>query len=60
MEYLSCEERLKELVFFSLERRRLQGDLVVAFQCVKGTYKEDGDKVFSRACWDRTRDMVLN
>jgi len=27
----------------------------VAFQYLKGAYKKDGDKLFSRACCDRTR-----
>jgi len=27
----------------------------VAFQHLKGAYKKDGDKLFSRACCDRTR-----
>ena len=27
----------------------------MAFQCLKGDYKKDGDKLFSRACCDRTR-----
>jgi len=27
----------------------------VAFQYLKGAYKKDGDKLFSRACSDRTR-----
>jgi len=27
----------------------------VAFQYLKGAYKKDGDKVFSKACCDRTR-----
>ncbi|KAK4819009.1 hypothetical protein QYF61_024125 [Mycteria americana] len=56
MEHLSYEERLRELGLFSLEKRRLCGDLVVAFQYLKGAYKKDGDKRFSRACCDRTRD----
>ncbi|KAK4815290.1 hypothetical protein QYF61_026195 [Mycteria americana] len=48
LEHLSCEDRLRELGLFSLETRRLQGDLIAAFQ-------KDGDKLFSRACCDRTR-----
>ena len=55
MEHLSYEERLRELELFSLEKRRLQGELIVAFQYLKGAYKKDGDKPFSRACCDRTR-----
>jgi len=40
---------------FSLEKRRLQGDLIVAFQYFKGAYRKDGDRLFSRASCDRTR-----
>ena len=60
MEHLSYEERLRELGLFSLEKRRLQGELIVAFQYLKGAYKKDGDKLFTRACCDTTRGNVLN
>jgi len=55
MEHLCYEERLRGLGLFSLEKRRLRGDLTAAFKCLKEAYKKDGDKLFSRACCDRTR-----
>jgi len=46
LEPLCCEERLRELGLFSLEKRRLWVDLLVAFQYLKGAYKKDGDRLF--------------
>ena len=48
MEHLSYEDRLRELGLFSLEKRRLQGDLIVASQYLKGHLQERGDRFFSR------------
>jgi len=43
------------LGLLSPEKRRLQGDLIEAFQHLKGAYKKDADRHFSKACCDRTR-----
>lgn len=59
LEHLSYEDRLRELGLFILEERRLQGDLIVAFQYLKGAYKKDGDNLFSKACCDRTRSNAF-
>ncbi|KFQ68488.1 hypothetical protein N335_02906, partial [Phaethon lepturus] len=60
MEPLSCEDRLRELGLFSLEKRRLRGALIAAFQYLKGADKKNGDRPFSRACCDRTRGNGFN
>jgi len=55
LEHLSHEERLRELGLFSLEKRRLWGDLMAAIQYLKGPYRKDGENIFSMACCNRTR-----
>jgi len=55
LEPLCWEDRLRELGLFSLGKRRLWADFRAALQYLKGPYKKDGDRLFSRACCDRTR-----
>ena len=55
LEHLSYEDRLRELSLFSFKKRRLWGDLVAAFQYLKGPYKQEGERLFMRVDSDRTR-----
>jgi len=38
-----------------MKKRRFRGDLLAAFQYLKRAYKKDGDRFFSRPCYNRTR-----
>ena len=55
LEHLPYKDRLRELGLFSLEKRKLWGNLVVAFQYLKGAYRKAGEGLYMRACSDRTR-----
>ncbi|GAB0178122.1 hypothetical protein GRJ2_000277500 [Grus japonensis] len=55
LEHLSYEDRLRELGLLSLEKRRLQGHLIAAFQYLKRVYRKAGEGLVTRAWSDRTR-----
>jgi len=60
LEHLSCEQRLSELGLFSLDKRSLQEDLMVAFLYLKEAYNKAGEGLFTRAGVIGQGVMALN
>ncbi|PKU41507.1 hypothetical protein llap_8185 [Limosa lapponica baueri] len=56
LEYLSYADRLRESGLFSLWESRLLGDLIMAFQCLKGVHRRDVEGLFTRDYRNRTQD----
>ena len=55
LEHLSYEGRLRALGLVSLQKRRLKGDLNVAFQYLMGAYRQEWDGFFTHSDSDRTK-----
>lgn len=56
LEHMPCDERLRYWVWYSLEKRWLQEDLITAPDCLHGSYQREGASLLTAVHGGRVRD----
>uniref|UniRef100_K7EWN1 Reverse transcriptase domain-containing protein n=1 Tax=Pelodiscus sinensis TaxID=13735 RepID=K7EWN1_PELSI len=59
LEHMTYKEKLGDLGLFSLQEKRVRGDLIAVYNFLKGCSKEDGERLFSVVTDSRTRSNGL-
>ena len=59
LEHFTYEERLREMGLLSLEKGRLQGDLLATFQYLKRACRWEEDQLFTQSDSNRTKGNVF-